>query len=170
MMSYVIKGGFAGHAARRLIHMAMLITPFVYYYWLTLPWVLVGALVIVAIFEIIRMHFGWVLFAQREHEAQHISSFAWTIFSLVMVLLFSPSASFSMPIIACCALIDPLVGEMRARSIAPMIVFTTGFFIAMLIWFICAWIYALPFWLMGLMSPVVIAAEWPSFRWIDDNA
>ena len=171
------KGGVIAHTARRLFHIGMLAIPFIYYYFLTslasekiLHLLILAFIFLVFLVEKIRIRWKLVVFGQRLHEATHISAFAWTVLSLGIILIVSPSLAFSIPIIASCALADPLLGEMRARGVNKKIAFFSGIVLVFLIWFFCALHYHFSFWIAFLMAPLTIAVEWPTFKWIDDNA
>ena len=45
-----------------------------------------------------------------------------------------------------------------------------GLIIAGLIWFLSGFFLGTPYWLAFIMSPLAIASEWPSLKYIDDNA
>ncbi|MCX7125878.1 MAG: hypothetical protein NTU49_09115 [Gammaproteobacteria bacterium] len=172
-----IKGGLAAHFARRLFHMCMLAVPFVYYYFLIdlatpkiLHLIILAFIFLVFLFEKLRIRMRLVLFGQRLHEATHISAFAWTMLSLGIILILSPSVSFSIPIVATCALVDPLLGEMRARHINKKLIFISGIFLALIIWLGCARIYHFPLYYAAIFAPITVAVEWPTLKWIDDNA
>ena len=46
-----------------------------------------------------------------------------------------------------------------------MALILTGF-----IWFFSSIFLGTPYWLVFIMSPLAIASEWPSLKYIDDNA
>lgn len=176
-MSYEIKGGIVAHIARRAFHVSMLIVPLIYYYWFIhlasekiLHLIILAFIFLVFLFEKFRIRTRLVLFGQRLHEATHISAFAWTMLSMGVVLILSPSVSFSIPIVATCALVDPLMGELRAHHIDKKIMIFIGVLTAAIIWLFCAATYHFSFWFALVLAPITVAVEWPSFRWIDDNA
>jgi hypothetical protein len=111
-----------------------------------------------------------VLFGQRLHEATHISAFAWTMLSLGIILLISPSVGYSIAIVATCAIVDPLLGEMRMDAINKSIVIVTGIVVALIIWLLCAHYYHFPLWIACTLAPLSVAVELPNLKWIDDNA
>lgn len=171
------KGGTIAHIARRIFHVSILIVPFVYYYFLELlaqPKILhlciLAFIFFVFLFEKLRIRMKLVLFAQRFHEATHISAFAWTMLSLGIILLVSPSAAYSIAIVATCAIVDPLLGEMRLRAVNHKIILVIGILVALAIWFVCARLYDFPVWFAVIIAPITVAAEWPTLKWIDDNA
>lgn len=176
-MSHETKGGTVAHIARRIFHVAMLAVPFVYYYFLEpivkfkiLHLGILAFIFFVFLFEKLRIRMKLVLFAQRFHEATRISAFAWTMLSLGIILLLSPSVAYTVPIVATCAIVDPLLGEMRLHAVNNKLILTIGILTALLIWFACAWIYDFPAWFSVIIAPITVAAEWPSLKWIDDNA
>ncbi|HLB56502.1 MAG TPA: hypothetical protein VJK30_04155 [Coxiellaceae bacterium] len=171
-----IKGGIIAHIARRIFHASMIIVPFFYYYFFIshfsekyLHLAILAFIFLVFLFEKLRIRMKLVLFAQKLHEASRISAFAWTMLSLGIILFFAP-VYFAMPIIFTCAIVDPLLGEMRLRNFNKKNVITAGIFVAFIIWIIFSAIYHFPFWFGIILAPVSIAAEWPNLKWIDDNA
>lgn len=172
-----INGGTIAHIARRFFHMAMLIVPFLYYDFFA-PLVtkkiahltLIAIIFFVFLLEKLRIRYRLVFFGQRFYEAVRISAFAWTLLSLALVLIFSPSVAYAVPIIATCAFVDPLMGELRLRKIKSPWVVAAGICAGVVVWCVCVSIYHLPFWLALLMPPIAVAAEWPQLKWIDDNA
>lgn len=176
MTSHNTNGGIIPHIARRCIHSAMLSVPLLYYHFLYLftqkTWHLAIIIFIffVFLFEKLRIRYRLVFFAQRAYEATQISAFAWTILSLGILLLLSPAASYAIAIVATCAFVDPLMGELRLLKINTVWVIFAGILMGIIIWAMCAWIYHIPFWFALLMPPIAVAAEWPMIKWIDDNA
>ncbi|OGT43889.1 MAG: hypothetical protein A3F13_04785 [Gammaproteobacteria bacterium RIFCSPHIGHO2_12_FULL_40_19] len=175
-MKHAIRGGTVAHVARRLFHAAMIVVPFFYYYYLIdhasqkiLRLSILAFIFLVFLFEKFRIRARLVLFGQRLHEASHISTFAWTMLSLGMVLFFAP-VDFAMPIVTCCAFVDPMLGEMRLHQINKVMTFLTGVFVALMIWLVCAWFYHFPLWYGAIIAPITVLVEWPSLKWIDDNA
>lgn len=171
-----IKGGKAAHVGRRFFHLAMFAVPFLYYYFLIqhtsekiLHLSILAFIFFVFLFEKFRIRMRLVLFGQRLHEATQLSTFAWTMLSLGIILFFAP-VEMAVPIIATCAFVDPLNGEMRLHSVPKKIIAVAGIFVAILIWLICAWIYHFPLWYSIIIAPVSVAVEWPTLKWIDDNA
>jgi len=176
-MKQTTQGGSTAHFARRLFHISMIGVPFLYYYFLVnlatpkiLHLIMLSFIFLIFLLEKLRIRMRLVLFGQRLHEATHISAFAWTMLSLGIILIFSPEASFSIPIIATCAMVDPLLGEMRAFHIDKILTIVCGIILALFIWLTCAWIYHFPLWIGCVIAPITVAAEWPSLKWIDDNA
>jgi hypothetical protein len=171
-----IRGGNPAHFIRRFIHIAMLVIPIGYYYFLVphVPEKIlhVGILVfifLVFLFEKLRIRVRLVLFAQRLHEASHLSAFAWTMLA-IGIILFSLPVHFAIPIIATCAFVDPLMGELRLHHVNKKSVIAFGIFLALLIWFICAVIYHFSFWYGILPAIIAVIIEQPNLKWIDDNA
>lgn len=172
-------GGAGGHWLRRFIHVLMIAIPFVYYTYgfaisrslhMTRPMMVIIILLIICALEFFRVCFHITIFGQRKHEAKHISSFAWGAFALGLVLLFAPGAEYGAPIIASCAIVDPVLGELRRFSVRPLWVALLGLVLIAVIWLLASFYFGTPVWLFVLMAPVTLVAEWPSIRWIDDNA
>ena len=87
-----------------------------------------------------------------------------------MVLFFAPGAQYGIPIIWSCAVIDPLVGELRNRGMNRDWVFIVGSIVAIILWLLCYWWFDTPALLAVLMGPLIVALEWPNVKWVDDNA
>lgn len=172
-------GGLAGHIFRRMIHLGMLLIPVCYHYWGVtfsskmhmLPAQLVGCfLAIVIIAEIIRLWRGYVLFAQRKHEANHISSFAWGAIAMSIVLMLAPNTLLAIVIVTGCAIGDPLLGELRHQAISEKWVAAIGIILIAAIWWVSLIWVVFPWWIVLIIAPLTVAAEWPKLHWIDDNA
>jgi hypothetical protein len=171
------KGGQYAHVARRVIHLSIILIPILYYYFLfplfsktQLTTALIAFLCLVMLFEFIRVRFRIVLFAQRLHEATHFSAFGWTMLSICFIFLLSPSPAYSFAIIISCALADPLLGELRARQIEKWKIESAGVCVVLIVWLAVAYFYHIAYAWAFLMAPITVAVEWPSFKWIDDNA
>jgi len=158
--------------------MAMVFVPYGYYHHgeaiasffdISLPFFLWLLFLLILFLEIIRLITKFQIFGQRSYERVRVSAFAWGALSLLLVLIGSPQP-YGYPIIAACALGDPLVGELRLRSIRPLYVVAIGFIFILMIWLL-AWYYLQTPWWWGLiMAPITVAVEWPQLKWIDDNA
>ncbi|MEC9118057.1 MAG: hypothetical protein VX854_00845, partial [Candidatus Thermoplasmatota archaeon] len=124
-------GGLRGHIFRRLIHIAMMIIPFLYYWNGTSisnfffeldPKQFVSVVAFIFLLtEIIRLRMGFVVFGQRDYESKQISAFFWGGSSVCLVLLLSPevgiqNSAFGFPLILGLTLIDPLMGELRRAN------------------------------------------------------
>lgn len=175
-MNQATKGGAIAHVLRRLFHVSMLVIPFCYYYFFThlasqktLRLIILAFIFLIFLFEKFRIRARLVLFGQRLHEATHISAFAWTMLSIGIILFFAP-VYFAIPIVACCAFVDPLMGEMRLYQVSKYKIMMVGVILALIIWLACALFYHFPVWYGVIIAPITVAAEWPSFKWIDDNA
>jgi len=171
-------GGWAGHLVRRLIHIGMLLVPWLFYQYgieisaffdLTPNGLLLVLLVLVVLLEMIRLLLGIRIFGQRQHEARQISSFAWGGVSLLLVLLFAPQA-FAYPIIASCALTDPLIGELRRFQISSWTILLSSILLVVAIWLLAWHWFGTPWWWAIIMSPVIVVAERIQLNWLDDNA
>lgn len=171
------KGGKPAHFFRRFFHMGMVIIPFIYYFYL-IPYVptknlhilLMIFIIFILVLEFLRVRFKIILIAQRSHEATQISSLGWTLMAMSILLIFSPSYAFSIPIVATCAFVDPLIGEMRLKHFNTYYIILIGLLLTLIIWLLCAWYYHFSWWIAFLIAPITIAVEWPSLKWIDDNA
>lgn len=172
------EGGLKGHIVRRLIHLFSLLVPILYYFYgdsmsksvgLTAPVLAILILVIILMFEVLRIRLGWTMFGQRNHEKKRFSSFAWSAVGIVIVLLLAPNQKYGFPIIWSWVLADPLMGELRPLKINKFIVFISGIVLVCAIWFLCAKWLGTPLWLAWIMGPITIASEWPNIKKIDDN-
>ena len=137
---------------------------------LTPPQLLIAIFILIIAVEIIRLCFGLVMWGQRHNEKKRVSSIAWTAFSICAVLLLVPGRHFAIPIIWTCALVDPLLGELRSAQLNSIWVAVLGILGALIVWFLCAWWFGTPWWLAWLMAPLTVGLEWPDIRWVDDNA
>ena len=177
--SHQTKGGAFGHFTRRFFHVVSLIfLLFIYYHWIIPTFsssslahdLLFLMISFVVVFEALRLKFHFVFFAQRDYEATQVCAFTWGVLAACLVLLFSPNIFFSVAIITSCALVDPLLGELKHKIKKSIYLFLLGVISVILIWLICAVHYRFPIWIAFLMGPITVACEWPSLKWIDDNA
>jgi len=108
------------HVLRRLVHLG---TPlFLVYYWLPSklwmvdkPILLLILLAAILNFEYVRIHRQWRIIGMREYEAQRMSAAAWAALALAFAFLFFP-VEYAAPAVIGMGLIDPLIGELRARK------------------------------------------------------
>lgn len=172
-------GGNIGHWLRRMVHVCMLFVPIAYYplqNWFnqqvhfSLHWVILLGLMVILLFEFRRITQGIVVLGQRDYEAKRLSSFAWGALSISMVLLLVPEPGFAVAIVASAALADPVVGECRLRRLPIWFTCLVGIVIIGTIWLISSHYYQFPWQWALIISPLMVALEWPSFTWIDDNA
>jgi len=163
------KGGWIGHWMRRSIHVGMIFVPWLYYTYNIPPIILWIAFAVVLFLEIIRLSLGVQLFGQRTHEAERISSFSWGAASLFLVLLLT-QPMFAYPIVAACAIGDPLMGELRRAHLPSWFVAAVGILLVAGLWLIAWWWLGTPWWWAIIMGPLAVASEWPNLKWIDDNA
>ena len=171
------SGGICGHWLRRFIHLSIIIYPWLYYsYGQTVADFLQvsqrGAVIVIVIamlaLELIRICFGLTVWGQRQHETRQLSSFAWTVLGVAVAVLMLPF-HYAFIVVLTTAIIDPLVGEFRARGFSAWIVELIGLVVAWLIWFAAAYGFGVAWWWVIIMPPVILAVEWPSFTWVDDN-
>ena len=165
------KGQWCGHWFRRAIHVSMAAIPFLYYHYAKqTPWLLLGALLLVALLEFFRLRFKFVFFGQREYEQRKISAFAWGMAGIILVLGFSPAPAYSIAIIVSCALGDPLIGELRRFTTKKWLINLIGCLCVMLVWLVCALAFGLSPWLVLFLPILTVFAEQIDLPWIDDNA
>ena len=172
-------GGMSGHVLRRGIHLAMSFLPFLYFEFgedvadavsLTLEQV-VSSVILIAIFgEALRLKMGWTIVGQRSYEAKQVSALAWGALGVGMVFLLTPEPEYAYPLILSLSLGDPLLGELRRKGASTQTVILAGTLGIAVIWAACAVWVATPWFLVPLMAPICVAAEWPRLRYIDDNA
>ena len=177
-------GGKIGHICRRLIHVAMIILPILYYYIAEPLFAdninlehkfLLGVLLLVLVTEAFRLWRGMAVFGQREHERKQISSFTWGFASIVIILLFSPdqqhhAIAYALPLIGGCAIGDPWVGELRTYKVNTVITVISGIAIVAGLWLLCSIIFHIPWWYALVAAPLAIVGEYIKLSWIDDNA
>lgn len=176
---HLTHGGLAGHVFRRCVHIGfLLVFPWFNYHfgstvggWLGVSWSMclwiVCALVI--LLEIIRIKFKWVIFGQRQHEAHHVSSVVWALTAAILVVQCAqPYIAYA--ILWSCALVDPLMGELRQAKLKSALVFIVGLLVALTIWLLVLNYFKISLWHALYFALLVVLAEWPNLSWIDDNA
>ena len=178
-------GGLRGHIFRRLIHIAMMIIPFLYYwngtnisnfFFELEPKQFVSVVAFIFLLtEIIRLRMGFVVFGQRDYESKQISAFFWGGSSVCLVLLLSPefgiqNSAFGFPLILGLTLIDPLMGELRRANWSSKYVIVIAYIGTILIWVSCHYFLDTPLFIAPFIAAIVVASEWPRLTWIDDNA
>lgn len=181
--TYNNKGGIYGHYLRRLIHIAMAILPWLYYWhgsttshYLGMPRyeICLILLLFVFIFELIRLHKQWVLFGQRSYEANILSAVAWGSLGIVIVLLGSPEigikgAALGLPLIWSLAFVDPLLGELRLWKQSLGLQLSIGWLALVIIWGLSYFYLQTPILLVFITPPIMLLAEQIRLTKIDDN-
>ena len=171
-------GGHKGHLLRRCIHVLMLLIPIAYYYWGDLIYhyfnhakveLVLIILVIVIAAEMLRMKKRYLIFGQRSHEATHISSFAWGAMAMAVVLLLVPNPIYAIPVVAGCAVGDPLIGALKYR-LPGYVARIIAFVVIAFIWWVCGHYMLFPVWFPAVIALVTVLVEWPNLVWIDDKA
>ena len=183
-------GGRRGHVLRRITHLSMMILPFIYYWYgnqiaeqvtkiieieTSREGVVLIALSLLVIIEVIRLFFGIAILGQRTYEKRQISALAWGGISVCLCFLFAPlggykEAYIGLPIIFTISIVDPLLGETRRLFESDKLVILIAFIVGFLIWMLSSLFLQTPIWLSLIMPPLAIASEWPSLKYIDDNA
>lgn len=172
-------GGVSGHLLRRSIHLSMVLIPWAYYWHgdsladslsTSKERLLSIAVIALVLVEIIRLKFGLTMFGQRDYEAEQVSALAWGSIAIALTLFIAPGKEFGVPLIVSLALIDPLLGELRRSGMEVMKVNWICMAATLAIWICCWKLLATPLWLGIIITPLVVAAEYPRLRWIDDNA
>ncbi len=183
-------GGKNGHIFRRLIHVSMLVFPFVYYWYgnqiseylttvfereISREFIVTFLLIFIVIAELGRLFLGITIFGQRDYEKKQISALAWGGVSICICFLFAPlggykEAYIGLPIIFTISIVDPLLGETRKILDSNKLIISIALIVSFLIWFSCSIFLETPLWFSLIMPPLAIIAEWPSLKYIDDNA
>lgn len=178
---YQHVGGRHGYILRRLIHLATVIIPIVYYFpqftsrtTQIINTTLTLFTLLVLILEIVRLNHAWIVVGQREYEKTHLSGFAWSCLGITLILLLAPKtgnygAAYGLPLIWCFAIIDPLLGEARYHHLHVL-------FVALIGWVVSTFVWLLSFWWLGTPGPlalfipiITVAAEMIKFNYLDDN-
>lgn len=169
----------SAHLFRRLIHLSNIFWPWLYYAYgnlladilhSTARDLLWWIIVVLLAAEVLRLIGGWRVFGQRMYEKTSISAFTWGGISTALVLLYAPSKGYALAIITSYALVDPLLGELRAKKLPIYWIIFAGMTTVTLVWLFSSLFFNLAWWLAPIMGIITVAAEWPSLRWIDDNA
>lgn len=173
------RGGLWAHILRRVVHLASILILWLYYqygsklaHWIgiSLPQLVWSCLGIILILEALRLYRGWTVFGQRHYEQKRLSAFAWGVIGMTLVIIFAPGKQFAIPIICAYAIGDPLLGELRRAKFPGVAVALIGIIVICGIWWLAHIYLGTPLWLVFLMGPLTVAAEWPCFSWVDDNA
>ncbi len=176
-------GGFSGHLLRRIIHVALAIIPW-FYYWhgeaiagkvgSTPQHVALTVLGIIIVAELVRLKIGFTIFGQRAYEATQLSALFWGALSVVVALAFSPlvgvmGAGLGAPLVLGLAFGDPFMGEIRRAGKEPKLVAIGGLIVVYTAWLLSWHFLNTPLLFALLIPPIQVASEWPRLRWIDDN-
>ncbi len=172
-------GGLKAHVMRRIFHLSMAFIPWIFYQYgdaIGVEWSISKerfaslVVLIIIIGESLRLKLGFVVFGQRQYEATQVSALAWGGFSVGLVLLMFEESKYGYPLIFSLTFIDPLLGEARRMGLGKTKVNIIGITGAALIWIMCWYLVSTPLVLVAIMAPLVVAAESPRLKWIDDNA
>jgi hypothetical protein len=176
-------GGFSGHLLRRIIHVALAIIPW-FYYWhgeaiagkvgSTPQHVALTVLGIIIVAELVRLKIGFTIFGQRAYEATQLSALFWGALSVVVALAFTPlvgvmGAGLGAPLVLGLAFGDPFMGEIRRAGKEPKFVAIGGLIVVYTAWLLSWHFLNTPLLFALLIPPIQVASEWPRLRWIDDN-
>jgi hypothetical protein len=197
--------GILPHVFRRFYHIGIFTTfSFLYYFYgidlgirvgFAAPKVLAIAAFLQILVEIIRIRRRFVCFGFRSYEADQVSAQAWGTIGACLVLIAAPQrrpgvagqtfaerAVIGMPILWTLAIIDPLIGELKAHGVIGSLfrpgrgfsVWQRSIIAIIVTWAIWSSIGAVTgeaiWWLVAVMGPVSVAAEYPKLLFIDDNA
>jgi hypothetical protein len=179
-MQQITQGGQRGHLWRRFIHIAMFFIAPLYFYCLPdsilhPERLVLGVIVALLLLDLLRIWRGWLLFGQRTRERHFLSSFAQGGIAVGLVLLLVPGGyatgvRYAWPLIAVLALVDPLLGELRKFKLPAWLLFMLGWFAASLLWLAALLYFTLPLRLVVLLPLAAVIAEFPNFKYLDDNA
>lgn len=175
---------YSNHIYRRLIHISMMLIPWIFegYVQYIQPLMPISnltfglLLIMLAIsVESIRLYFGTLFFAQRPYERHQLSSLFWTACAILAVLAFTPEyhgsiLPYTFPLITSMAIGDPLLGECRAYKLPTYVSILITLILLMIVWFISFLFFSIPAYAIFLMPCLAILGEYPSSRYIDDNA
>lgn len=170
------KGGLGGHILRRSIHVSMAALPLLYYQYgvifasrlgFSSRVLLLVLLLGLCALEGMRLWFGVICIGQRPYETKRVSSFTFGAFGIIVVLLCTQQM-YAIPIIFSCALVDPLMGELR-ELLPYYLTAIIGMLTVWGIWTMCHWYLSTPELLAYVMGPLIVLLEKPNYYWIDDN-
>ncbi|XXQ37391.1 Dolichol kinase [Plasmodiophora brassicae] len=154
----------------------------------------VVALIAIAqiVLEAARIRQRFVCFGFRSYERTQISAQAWGTVGACLVLIAAPQvnggatgadrAVIGMPILWTLGIVDPLLGELKGHgAIGRRVRRGRGFTlpertclavaVAWLIWALIGVVTGRAvWWIVALMGPIAVAAEYPKLVFIDDNA
>ena len=97
-------GGLKAHILRRMFHLSMAFIPWIFYEYgdeIGVEWSISKerfaslVIMIIIIGELIRLKLGFVVFGQRQYEANQVSALAWGGFSVGLVLLMFEEAKYN---------------------------------------------------------------------------
>ena len=173
-------GGISGHIARRTFHISMALIPWLWFEHgeaisktINIGTAQFASAVVITlvIVEAARLKLGITVFGQRDYEAKQVSALAWGAFAIGITFLTIPDRpEFVYPLVLSLSFGDPFLGELRRRGLSSQQVFIGGSIFLALIWGGGWYLFETPLFLVPLMAPICVAAEWPRLRWIDDNA
>ncbi len=165
---------------RRLAHALVALAPIYYLLPVDLPYVgfrrwvlLIAFIAAMFVFESIRIWRKWTFLGLRPHEKEGLASHAWAAAGLVIVLWLFDRDIASAAIVGW-ALVDPLMGVLRGRKIAPIsvVALSSSAYFALAILMFVLW-NERPVEEMVLLSliatAVAIPAEWFKVRYADDD-
>ena len=147
-------GGTKGHIFRRVVHLSMMIFPFLYYWHgnqiaeilsdslnmeLSREKFVTFILFFIIFAELIRLFFGITIFGQRTYEAKQFSALAWGGISICLCFLFAPLGGYKesyigLPIIFTISIVDPLLGETRKLMDSTKLIIGIALVVSIIIW------------------------------------
>ncbi|ETO25082.1 hypothetical protein RFI_12062 [Reticulomyxa filosa] len=148
------------------------------------------------VLEAVRIKYGVIIFGQREYERKQVCAQAWGTISTCIVLMLAYPRAFSikpmftsstlhsknnsktyacyaqiaLPIIWGLGFGDPLIGELKRLGVSLKLRSAIAILVLMVIYLIAFLWCGTPFWLMFILPPIAVAAEYPKLTFIDDNA
>ena len=169
------KGGVGGHIVRRATHVLTLPLLLLLYYSSGAQQhidhrMFAGiAVVLVLVFEGLRIRYRKVFFGMRDFERHRLASYAYSLLGLFVMLWITADWRSVTPIVAQAALIDPISGELKNRLSRSWLWFIL-ILVSALVWSLvgywwCGW----PLIYGAAVCPVVIAADFIPWNSWDDN-
>jgi len=127
-------------------------------------------LALVFILELARLLAGAEVPGMRPYEGDRISAAAWAALGMTIALLFFPP-EYVTPVILGMGLVDPLIGELRARDSAlyPALPAAVYFFMALLAMILMIGPGANVLIASAAATGLALAAEKPKLRLVDDD-
>ena len=160
-------------ALRRGVHIMTAMCFLAYYalppeIYIWMKWHLLVVLVVsITVAETARAFMGVRLILMRDYEVHRIAAYCWALWGVIPILLWLPPL-YGAPVIITMAVVDPIMGILRARGRNPVLF---GFALSTIIYSTFLFIS------MGYVSiPVALAAsaafvvfEGPRWRLVDDD-
>jgi hypothetical protein len=177
-------GGIVGHRLRRIVHLTLVVIPFLYYdvlaplcawFGWSHQWVAIAIGGSLLGFDIARIVTGFHVWGQRPYEERRLSGLGYAVLGALAVLLLLRDSravsakAYAVPIFGVAGLVDPLLGELRARGWELAARYAVGWLTAALLWCVSSWCFGTP-WICTVLIPgLVLIGEGRQYRLLDDN-